>query len=128
MARPIAFVAEDDRDLSTVFAEAVRAAGFECVPLYTGAEARLKLADQAVVPALIILDLHLPGVTGVELVDLIFSQPHLKTAQVIIASADERLAETLQHRDLMFLLKPISFVQLRDLVTRFLPSPGVQAV
>jgi DNA-binding response OmpR family regulator len=122
MTKPIALVIEDDRDLSTVFAEAMRAAGFECETLFTGMEAGKRLKTPEPVPSLVLLDLHMPGVTGVELVDLIQSQPHMQKTQVIIASADERLAETLQGRDLLFLLKPISFVQLRDLVIRFLPG------
>jgi len=125
MEKPVAFIIEDDEDLSTVFTEAVKAAGFASETFLAGDLALERLANFA--PQIIVLDLHLPGVTGDKILDYIESQPHLEKVNVIVASADDRLAQQVHGRPTLTLLKPISFGQLRDLVTRFLPPQSQQA-
>jgi hypothetical protein len=44
--------------------------------------------------------------------------------QVIVASADDRSAQALYGKASLVLLKPISFIQLRDLAGRFNVSAG----
>ena len=120
MARPVALVIEDDPDLSTVFAEAVQAAGYASETILTGDEALKRLEGPA--PFLMVLDLHLPGVTGHVILDFLHAHPHLANVHVIVASADDRSAQELHGKVALILLKPISFVQLRDMVARFLPK------
>lgn len=118
MQRPLAIIVEDDPDLSTVFAEAVQAAGFDSESFYTGDSALKRLQGPA--PRLLVLDLHLPGVTGDHILEFVNEQPHLAGVQVIVASADDRSAQALYGKASLVLLKPISFIQLRDLALRFI--------
>ncbi len=118
MEHPLALIIEDDPDLSTVFAEAIQAAGFSSEVYHAGDLAIKRLEGPA--PHLVVLDLHLPGVTGHRILDFIKEQPHLSEVHVIVASADDRLAQSLYGKASLVLLKPISFVQLRDLAGRFL--------
>ncbi len=77
--------------------------------------------------ALVVLDLHLPGLGGEHIAREIRAMPHLKETQLILASADDRLAGMIYELADLVLLKLISFVQLRDLAAhlqskRNLPS------
>ena len=109
-------IIEDDEDLATIFTEATQAAGYDVETIRAGDLALNRLHEIA--PQLIVLDLHLPGVTGPQILKHIRGDERLKKAQVIIASADDRLAEYHRDKATMVMLKPISFVQLRDLAER----------
>ena len=116
MSKPLAIIIEDDNDLAAIFTEATQSAGYEAETIHTGDKAITRLAE--VTPFLIVLDLHLPGVTGPQILRLIRADERLKNIYVVIASADDRLAEYTRDKANMVLHKPVSFVQLRDLVQR----------
>ena len=113
MTNLLGFVVEDDPDLSVIFSEALQAAGFEVEVISSGDQALVRLAE--VVPDVVILDLHLPKRTGVDIMHEIRRDPRLKNTRVIIATAHPRMAETLRDEADLILLKPVSFSQLRDL-------------
>jgi two-component system repressor protein LuxO len=120
VTKPLALIIEDDEDLSTIFTEATMAAGYE-VRAFTEGNSAIKHLDDST-PHLVVLDLHLPGVAGPTIFRHIRADARLRDAHVIIASADDRLAEYTRDRTTIVLLKPISFVQLRDLAERLRPS------
>lgn len=120
MSKPLALIIEDDEDLASIFTEATRAAGYNVETLRTGDAALARLDE--VTPFLVVLDLHLPGVTGAQILKHIRDDQRLAKSLVIIASADDRLADYNRDRATMVLLKPISFVQLRDLTMRLRPA------
>ena len=72
-------------------------------------------------PAMVILDLHLPLISGQRLLSQIRSEDSLTETKVIVITADAALAETVQAEADLVLLKPVSFQQLRDLATRLRP-------
>ncbi len=112
----LALIIEDDEDLSFIFAEAMRVAGFEAEIIRDGQVAMKRLAE--VTPALIVLDLHLPHVAGTELLKQIRETDHLANVRVVVATADARLAEQTDRQADFVLIKPISFTLLRDLASR----------
>jgi DNA-binding response OmpR family regulator len=116
MSNPIALIVEDDYDLSNIFAEALQAAGFEPEIIRTGDKAAARLAS--VTPDVVVLDLHLPGIAGTDILDRIRADPRLAKARVIVVTADACMAETLREEADLVLVKPISFSQLRDLSAR----------
>lgn len=61
------------------------------------------------------MDLHLPQVSGKDILTDIRANEHLTQTKVILATADPILAETLRPNADLVLIKPISFSQLRDL-------------
>ncbi len=113
-------IIEDDHDLATIFDEAMQAAGFDTRIVRSGDVALAQLA--VAVPDVVILDLHLPYVSGVDLLRQIRGNPRLAKTRVIVATADPRLAETVRDEADLVLIKPISFTQLRDLALRFAAS------
>ncbi|MBN1888519.1 MAG: response regulator [Thermoflexales bacterium] len=118
MTKPLALIIEDDGDLAYIYARAVRAAGFEVEMILGGRAASQRLA--AVKPDLVILDLYLPTITGVEILDQIRTDERLKDTPVIIATADNVLADNLCREVNGILIKPISHAELRKEAARFL--------
>ena len=109
---PMALIAEDDEKLSVIVTEAMRQAGFDARVYHDGADALKTI--QVLRPAVVVLDLHLPQVSGEEILKTIRQTPELAQMRVIITTADATLAAALrQPGDLVF-IKPISFLQLRD--------------
>jgi len=114
-----ALIIEDDQKLATIFAAAVEAAEFESEIIKDGRKAldRLKVA----VPNIVVLDLHLPHVSGSDILQTIRSDKRFADTRVILATADPSKAETLRNEADLILIKPISFAQLRDLAARLRP-------
>jgi CheY-like chemotaxis protein len=94
-------------------------ADFETEIIQNGREALNRLSE--VVPALVVLDLHLPEVAGKDIFEQIKADERLVKTRVMLATADPLLAESLRAEVNLVLLKPISFNQLRDLASRFRP-------
>lgn len=117
----LALIVEDDEDLASIFAEALRGIGFDVELVVDGrlAQERLKNGPP---PYLVLLDMHLPHVSGGDLLtNIIKKEEHLARTMVIITTADARMGETYGELADFVLIKPISFVQLRDLTSRLKP-------
>ncbi|GAP15065.1 response regulators consisting of a CheY-like receiver domain and a winged-helix DNA-binding domain [Longilinea arvoryzae] len=110
-----ALIIEDDEDLAIIFTEALRLAGFDTKTIRDGQVAMDEL--DVCQPIVIVLDLHLPHVSGLEILAKIRADDRLKNTKVIIATADPRMSDLAEDADFV-LIKPISFAQLRDLSAR----------
>ena len=117
--KPLALVIEDDPRQATVFAQALRMAEFETEVIQDGQTALNRLGE--VIPALVVLDLHLPKISGADIFQQIRADERLNQTRIMLATADPLLAETLRSKVDLVLLKPISFNQLRDLASRLQP-------
>jgi PAS domain S-box-containing protein len=111
-----ALIIEDDADLAAIFAEALKSAGFEPQVIRDGAIAQRRIKE--ITPHIIILDLHLPHVDGSTLLTQIRADGALKGTIVIVATADALMGELYRDVADIVLIKPISFIQLRDLSAR----------
>ena len=120
MTHKSALIIEDDDDLATIFAEAVRAAGYEPEIIRDGEAARTRLTQTQ--PDVVVLDLHLPHVAGTSLLSQIRADPRLTGIRVVVATADPRMAEITRPQADIVLIKPISFSLLRDLTVRLSAS------
>jgi two-component system cell cycle response regulator DivK len=119
MDMPLALIIEDDRDLSIIFAQALQAAEFETEIAEDGQVATTRLNET--IPSVVVLDLHLPHVSGRDILDQIRTDPRLGDTRVMLATADPAMAETLRAEADLVLIKPISFSQMRDLAKRLRP-------
>jgi two-component system sensor histidine kinase EvgS len=119
MSLPLALIIEDDTKLAHIFAEALRAAKFETEIIKDGHTALDRIA--VTTPAVVVLDLHLPEVSGETILHQIRADERLTGTNIIIATADPHLAEILRSQADLVLIKPISFGQLRDLAKRLRP-------
>ena len=119
MTKSFALIIEDDKRLGTIFAQALRAAEFDIELVQDGHIALARLADTN--PTVVVLDLHLPHVSGIDILHQIRADKRLASTRIILATADPIMAETLQEEADLVLIKPISFNQLRDLAMRLRP-------
>ena len=113
MDMQLAIVIEDEKDLALVFAQALADAGFHPEIFYDGGPALSRLIE--VVPAVVVLDLNLPNITGAEVLELLKSDERLATVKTIITTGNHTKAEELENKADFTLVKPISYSQLREL-------------
>lgn len=118
----LALIVEDDEDLANIFAEALRGVGFQVEHAADGQAAQERLKN-GIAPYLILLDMHLPHISGADLLtNIIKKDDRLSNAIVIITTADARMGEAYTEQADFVLIKPISFIQLRDLTNRLRPK------
>ena len=116
MDNALALIIEDDEDAGIIFSQALQDAGFDTEIVLTGDEALIRLDN--VTPDVVVLDLELPRVPGVEILRRIRANVRLTKTHVIIATAFPDMAVGLGNMADLVLIKPISFAQLRDLASR----------
>lgn len=120
MTEPLALIVEDDEDINEIFCQALASAGFSIHSVRDGQSALEFLRN--VTPQVVILDLHLPNVPGETILKTIRSTPDFSQVRVVIATADAALGEFLTPQADFVMIKPISYVQLRDLTRRLNPA------
>jgi Response regulators consisting of a CheY-like receiver domain and a winged-helix DNA-binding domain len=116
-----ALIIEDDEDLADIFAEALRGVGYEVEHIADGKLAENRL-NTGIAPFIILLDMHLPHVSGADLLTSIKRDGRFEKTTIIITTADARMGDMYQEQADFVLIKPISFVQLRDITARLKPK------
>jgi two-component system cell cycle response regulator DivK len=117
----LALIIEDDEDLANIFAEALRGIGLQ-IENITDGSAALNRLQSGEVPFVILLDMHLPHVSGKDLLKAVKNDARFTNTWIMITTADARLAEDYRDQVDFALIKPILFGQLRDLVNRLKPK------
>ena len=119
---PLALIAEDSAEQAYIFRKSLFMSGYQVEVVDNGLAASARL--QEIVPRIVVLDLHLPGMSGEKLVHQIHNDERLKDTKIFLITGDDGLAEKLRDVVTITLLKPISFAQLSMLATKFLPQTG----
>lgn len=120
MSGLFALVVEDDGDQADLFARALQTVGFETEIMPDGDRAQAWL--DGIVPDVVLLDLHIPGVPGTDVLRRIRGDERLAQVRVIVVTGDPLTAENYRDQIDLILIKPIDFDQLCNLATR-LASP-----
>lgn len=115
MAKPFVLIVEDDPRLNEIITLTLQS-DFEIETCTDGNTAMELLGN--IIPQIVVLDLHIPGKPGREILTHIRSDKRLWRTRVILTTADNRLAEILHNEVDMVLLKPVSPGQLRELALR----------
>ena len=113
--KPLALIIEDDPLLNEIIALTLQA-DFEIQACSDGTSAWNRLLE--ITPQIVVLDLNLPGMPGKEILAKLRADDRFSQTRVILATADERQAETLTDTADIVLLKPVSPAQLRELANR----------
>jgi two-component system cell cycle response regulator DivK len=116
-----ALIIEDDEDLANIFAEALRGVGFDVQHAADGRIAKKTIKEKSA-PYLVLLDMHLPHISGADLLIEMKDDDRFADTIIIITTADARMGEAYGDQVDFVLVKPISFVQLRDLCARLKPQ------
>jgi len=106
-----AVIIEDDPKQGAIFKTVVEQAGFN-VQLDETGKNYIKFMSSAP-PALVVVDMHLPYVTGPEIVDYV--RANYRNAVIAVVTADIFTAKTLESKVDHVLIKPISVARLLNL-------------
>ncbi len=116
-------IVEDETDTAEMLAEMMRLNGYY-VQLYHGAQTAI-FALQRHRPSIVILDVMMPDISGLEVLRYIRRDPHLHTIPVIILSAKSTPPEIQEGLDAgadLYLTKPITFKELKAAVEKVLAA------
>jgi two-component system response regulator (stage 0 sporulation protein F) len=115
---PRVLVAEDDDDLRSLVAEQLRRDGCEVFEAATGDEALSVISDVVAGsgPAdeleLIVMDLRMPGLSGIEVMSLMRNMQCPTPVLVVTAYPDQSLFEQVERLGGVVLPKPFGFARL----------------
>jgi CheY-like chemotaxis protein len=114
--RPVVLIVEDDRDVALTINDVVEDSGYRAICAANGREALLVLEDE--VPALMLIDLFMPVMNGVELLKVIKKTPKLASIpRVIMTAANDQMIGV--REDVTVLYKPVDFDALTQLLRRY---------
>jgi CheY-like chemotaxis protein len=116
--KPFVLVIEDTRDIAEIYAEILELEGMLVEMIVDGAVALQRL--ETALPDLVLLDMHLPNISGLEILAFIRNNARLKKTKVIVITANAHLAQDAEHTADITLVKPVSATQVRELSTRML--------
>ena len=117
MKNAIALIVEDDELLGDIFSKSLEGL-YSCEIVKDGNLALTRFAETQ--PALVLLDLHLPGLNGDKILEGIRSSATNNDCHVILCTADARKADLLRDTADIVFLKPVNPLELRQLASRFL--------
>jgi DNA-binding response OmpR family regulator len=120
VSKPLGLIVEDDADATIIFGKALQAAGFKIKIICSGREALTWLSSGK--PDIIVLDVSLPHTSGIDILRNIRADPRLSPIPVIVVTAYPHFVQDLESEVDLVLVKPVSYNQLCDAVTRMHPA------
>jgi signal transduction histidine kinase/DNA-binding NarL/FixJ family response regulator len=123
-------VVDDNAANRRILTDGLRHWGMRPVPAASGSEALtfLRRAFEAGEPfALIITDLHMPGMDGFELLEEVSQSPYRASTVVLMLSSGERPGDISRARESgvsNYLLKPVRRDELRNIIAKAMVSPA----
>mgnify|MGYP003402210060 FL=1 len=121
MSNKTVLIIEDEGDAAELFAEMMRVSGFRVLKVSNSAPAIDLIATEK--PDLIILDIMMPGISGLDILHHVYHDPSLTNIPVVVVSAKGTPADIkrgLEAGAKIYLTKPVGFQELKEAVTRIL--------
>ncbi|KAA0272527.1 MAG: response regulator [Chloroflexi bacterium] len=120
MNEATALILEDDPVIGTVFQTVLNRAGFTVEIDATGGNFIKRLESPA--PDLVLLDIHMPYASGLDILDLIRARETWKNSVVIVATADIFHSKSLGAKANHVLIKPVSVSKLIRIISEHWPE------
>ena len=114
-------VIEDDLDAAEMFAEMMRVSGYNVIKTFTSTPAISIIQKEK--PDVIILDIMMPDVSGLEVLRFIRREPELANTPVVIVSARGTPTDVktgMEAGASAYLIKPVGFQDLQNAVDKAL--------
>ena len=112
-------IVEDEPDTAEMFAEMMRLIGFQVFKSLSGVRAIDIISDQR--PTVVLLDLMMPDLSGLEVLRYLRRDPRLTDIPVIIVSAKGLPSDIKGGLDAgadCYLTKPVSFADLKESIQK----------
>jgi CheY-like chemotaxis protein len=116
-------IIEDEPDAAEMFAEMMRVNGFRVLKMFSSAPAIPMITQEK--PDIIILDIMMPDISGLEVLRYMRREPDLLSIPVIVVSAKSMPSDIktgIEAGASMYLTKPVGFLDLKQAVERVLPK------
>ena len=121
--RRLVLIVEDDPSTAEVLASAIGdERGYTALRVGTADEALAALG--ALVPDLVLLDIRLPGMSGLELYDRIKGDPRYRALPVMIETGGHHSKELRDRGIATYVRKPFDVDQVVGFVKRLVPPPA----
>lgn len=121
MAAKSVLVIDDDLAILDMIAELLGYEGYQVITSCSGADALARAEAEA--PALILLDLMMPEMSGWQVIAALRARPQTRGIPVVLLSARRDLTSTAQDLGVeQFLEKPFELDDLLQVVQRYLTS------
>jgi DNA-binding response OmpR family regulator len=124
MTGPVLII-EDEPDIAEVLCYSLEKAGFKTRAVFTGEDGLSASLDRANPPSLILLDLLLPGMTGMEICRRLRNEPATLDTPIVIITAKALPADITASIELgvnEFIVKPFSVREVVGQVRSLLNS------
>jgi CheY-like chemotaxis protein len=122
MNKPVAYIVEDDRDVVALFRHVLDVAGYHTEIMMDGKEAMFRI--ETLQPNIVLLDLQLPGMSGIEILTRMRADDRMRNIPVIVITAYPVYAASLPVEPDLLLQKPVDINQLSNLVQRLQATQG----
>lgn len=114
-------IIEDEADAAELFSEMMRINGFRVIKMFSSAPAIPIIAQEK--PDVILLDVMMPDISGLEVLRYIRREPDLSAIPVIILSAKSMPSDIktgIEAGASLYLTKPVGFQDLKQAVEKVL--------
>lgn len=114
-------IIEDEPEAAELFGEMMRVNGFRVLKMFSSTPAIPMIIQEK--PDVIILDVMMPDISGLEVLRYMRREPDLATIPVIIVSAKSMPGDIkvgLEAGASMYLTKPVGFLELKEAVEQVL--------
>lgn len=108
-------IVEDEPDTAEMFAEMMRMNGYEIVKAYSGGSAIALISKEK--PAAVVLDVMMPDISGIEVLNFIRNYPELANTPVVVVSAKTLPSDIQKGLDAgasLYLTKPVAYLELKQ--------------
>jgi CheY-like chemotaxis protein len=118
-------IIEDEEDAAELFAEMMRVSGFRVLKTSRSAPAiNMMIADK---PDVVILDIMMPEISGLDILHQMRQDPELSSIPVVVVSAKSMPADIKNGMEAgasTYLTKPVGFLELKEAVERAIIDPS----
>lgn len=114
-------IIEDEPDAAELFGEMMRVNGFRVIKMFSSAPAIPIISQEK--PDLILLDIMMPDISGLEVLRYMRREPDLSAIPVIVVSAKSMpgdIKNGLEAGASLYLTKPVGFLDLKEAVEKVL--------
>ncbi len=121
-------VVEDEPDAAELFAEMMRVSGFRVLKTYSSTPAISMIAKE--LPDVVILDIMMPDVSGLEVLRFMRREPQLSKIPVIVVSAKSMpsdIREGLEAGATLYLAKPVGYLDLKQAVDQVMSDAAANS-
>jgi two-component system sensor histidine kinase ChiS len=124
-SRKCILVIDDEPDTADMFAEMMQLNGYKVLVSYGGVQALRLVARER--PDLVMLDMMMPDVSGMDVLQFMRRDPRLEQIPVLVISARSKPSDILAGLAAganQYLTKPVSFGELHRAVEEATKGPG----